>query len=44
MSTELEPTPYLLKIMEEVEKDIAETADSQSLDTSEDVIMHLDSL
>lgn len=44
LSTELEPTAYLTKIMTQVEHDIAEKRNTTITNTSEDITAHLDSL
>ena len=44
LSTELEPTPYLVKIMEQVERDIITGKNITKTYTKEEALAHLDSL
>ena len=44
LSTELEPTPYLVKIMEQVETDIITGKNITKTYTKEEALAHLDSL
>jgi len=44
LSTELEPTPYLEKVMQQVERDILNKKTFTSTSTSEELLAHLDSL
>ena len=44
LSAPLEPTPYLKKIIEETEQDIAEGKNIQTFDNPDDLVSHLRSL
>jgi antitoxin component of RelBE/YafQ-DinJ toxin-antitoxin module len=44
LSTELEPTPYLVKIMEQVEKDLKTGKNITSTNSTRDALAHLDNL
>jgi antitoxin component of RelBE/YafQ-DinJ toxin-antitoxin module len=44
LSTELEPTPYLVKIMEQVEKDLADNKNITHTNSIKEALAHLDSL
>ena len=44
LSTELEPTPYLVKIMDQVEKDLKTGKNITKTFSKEEALRHLDSL
>ena len=44
LSTELEPTPYLVDIMRQVEEDIRLKKSLKSVNATEELLSHLDSL